>query len=108
MEKKSEKKSVYVIEMALGLALMGQKKLAAAVDSLVEKRAMSRQQAQEFLHTAQSEGAECKKVIEDQFLNSAKKVLGELGFVTTDDVAKMHKEIIGLKAMVKPPRSKKA
>lgn len=103
-----ENKSMYVIELALGLALMGRNKLATAVDSLVEKGAMSKQQAQDFLQAAQSEGAECKKTIGDQFMNSAKKVLGELGFVTADDVAQVHKEIIGLKAMVKPPRSTKA
>ncbi|MDD2598395.1 MAG: hypothetical protein PHO37_04105 [Kiritimatiellae bacterium] len=103
-----EQKSVYVIEMALGLALMGRNKLAAAVDSLVEKGAMSKQQAQEFLQAAQSEGAECKKSIGDQFMNSAKKVLGELGFASADDLDKVHQEIIGLKAMIKPPHSTEA
>lgn len=103
-----KKKSVCVVDIALGLAVTGQKKLATAVESLVKKGELSRRQSQEFLRGVQSEGAECKKKVGDQFRNSAKKVLGELGLATADDLAKVHKEIIGLKAMARPPRAAKA
>jgi len=103
-----EMKSVCVIEIALGLALLGRKKLAAAGASLVKKGALSRRLSQDCLRAAQAEGAEGKKAIRKRILNSSKTVLGGLGFVTADDVAKVHKEIIGLKALVRPPRSAKA
>ena len=103
-----EKKRICVIEIALGLALMGQKKLAATVESLVKKGAKSRRQSQEFLRDVQSDGAEGKKAIGNQLLKSSKKVIGELGFVTADDIAKVHKEIVGLKTMIRSPRSAKA
>jgi polyhydroxyalkanoate synthesis regulator phasin len=76
--------------------------MAAAADSLVKKGALSRRQSEEFLRAVQAEGAEFKKATGNQVLESAKKVLGELGVVTAGDVAKLHKEIKELKAMLKP------
>ncbi|MDA3925309.1 MAG: hypothetical protein PF904_11495 [Kiritimatiellae bacterium] len=102
-----EKKRVCPIEIALGLALMGQKKLAGTVESLEKKGTNGKRQSQEFLHAVQSEGAKCKQVIGKQFRASAKKAMGEYGFVTADDVAKVHKEIKELKKMLKPAPSAK-
>ncbi|HOR96996.1 MAG TPA: hypothetical protein PLH01_03830 [Kiritimatiellia bacterium] len=100
-----KKEGVCAVEIVLGLAVTGQKKLVAAVESLVKKGELSKQQSQAFLREAQSEGAACKKKVGDQFRDSAKKVLGELGLVTADDLAKIHKEISGLKAAMKAPRA---
>ena len=102
-----EKKNVCLIEIALGLALMGQKKLAGAVESLEKKGAKGKRRSKEFLRAAQSEGAKYKKVIGKRFRDSAKNALGESGFVPAGDVASIHKEISELKAMLGPARSAK-
>lgn len=96
-----EKKCVCPVEMALGMALLGKKKLTESFDSLEKKRSKSSQQLHEFLHDAQSEGAKCKQVIGEQFKGSAKKTLGDCGFVTADDVAQVRKEIEELKDVLK-------
>ena len=101
-----EKKCVCPIDIALGLALMGKKKLVGKVESLEKKGTEGNRQSREFLHAAQSEGVKCKQVIGKKFRDSAKKALGEYGFVTADD-AKVHKEIKELKKMLKPVRSAK-
>ncbi len=95
-------KRVCLIEGALGLALMGQRKLAGAVESLQKKGAKGKRTSQKFLHDVQAEGAEGKKRIGRQFRDSAKNALSQLGFASTEDVAQVHKEIGELKAMLNP------
>lgn len=97
-----EKTCICPIEIALGLALMGKKKLVGTVGLLGEKGAKGNQQVRKFLHAAQSEGAEYKQALGEQFRDSAKKALTECGFVTADDVAKVQDEITELKTMLKP------
>jgi hypothetical protein len=86
---------------------MGQKKLAAAVESLGKKGATCKRQSLDFLQAVQAEGAEGKQVLGKQVRASAKKVLGEFGFVTADDVAQVRTELRELKTMLKPARSAK-
>lgn len=100
MEK--EKKSICISELALGLARLSKKELVTAVDVLVEKGAMTKERSEKFLQDAQAEGAECKKAIGDKLQGSAKKILKDLGVVTSADVAKLHKEIKVLKALHNP------
>ena len=102
-----EKKRICPIEIALGLALMGKKKLVGTIESLEKKGTKGKRQSCEFLQAVQSEGAKCKQVIGKQFRDFSKKALGEYGFVTADDVAKVHKEIKKLNTMLKPVRSAK-
>lgn len=90
-------KKICLTDIALGLTRKSQKKVAAKVDSLVKKEAINRERLEKLLSDAQTEGAECKKTIGTKVQSSVKKVLGELGFVASDDVAQLHKEIKALK-----------
>ena len=102
------KKCVCLAEIALGLARVSQKEVVAAVDSLVKKGTLSKERSVKFLHHLQAEGTDCKNAIEKQIQGSAKKALGDLGFVTADDVALLRKEIKALKALPKSVSSANA
>jgi len=96
------KKRICLIDVVLGLAMMSQEKVTAAVDALVKNGALGKEQANDFLSTVQAKGAACKKTLGGQFQDIARKVLAELGFVPSDKVAKLRKEIYKLKSMRKP------
>ena len=96
------KKRICLIDVVLGLAMMSQEKVTAAVDSLVKNGALGKEQTKDFLSTVQTKGAACKKTLGGQFQDIARKVLAELGFVPSDKVAKLRKEIYKLKSMRKP------
>lgn len=95
------KTSVNLFDIAIGLAVTCQEKLSATVEKLVQKGELGRQQASEFLSAVEDKGAAGRKKITTQAQDSARKVLDEMGIVSTDEVAKLRKEIKELKALVK-------
>lgn len=95
-----QKKCVYPAEIALGVAVMGKKKVVRSVESLEEKGTKGYRQLREFLSDAQSEGAKCKHSIGKRVKDSVKKAMGDSGFVTADEVAKVHQEILEVKSML--------
>ena len=96
-----DKKLISVVDIALGLAVTCQEKLAATVDKMVKKGELGKQQATDFLAAVQDKGADGREALGKQMQESAKKVLGEIGFASTDEIVKLRKEIKELKALVK-------
>ena len=82
-------KPVDLLSMGLGAAFLAKDKLGEVLDDLEKRGEVSRDDAKRFLEDAKTRAKKEEEAITARVREEVKKVIGDMGLATKDDIAEL-------------------